>query len=1258
MMKKYIIAGLFGLLIAAASAMQINGPLVGASLERLAAAPTTPNIGRIYYDTTAGSPKICDGTSCTTIVTPAQMVAALGYTPEDVANKSTAQLLGSSDLLYPSQHAVKVYVDTAFSTTVQTTLGAIDSAAKTASGAAVTGQTLSLQTFDATHPGEVPASGGGTTNYLRADGTWAATPAGFANPMTTWGDLLFENSTPAAARLAGNVSTTKKYLSQTGTGAVSADPVWSQPAFSELSGVATKAQLPATTVYTDQANTYSAGPQSFGTQVATIQLPNTGTTGTTANKLAKMNGSGQLVVTATTDTSGAIGVVVAGAGTAGSADVAQMGQASCVFDNATTAGDFVQISSTTAGDCHDAGASAPATGQVVGRVLSTNVGAGTYPIAVIAGGGGGGGGSGALYIDSLTQSGFNVSLVNDVVSPTASQYYGTNSSSTRGWFNLPTGFANPMTTLGDLMYEDATPTAVRLAGNTTTTKKFLSQTGTGTISAVPSWLQPAFSDLSGICTVAQGCTGLGSLTLHSVLLGEGTSNVAFAVPGAAGIPLVSTGASSDPAFGTATVPGGGTGQTTLTAGALLTGNGTSAVTSIAAGTAKNRLVDTGTAWVSDAPETINFLQNFAAEQTTPLPTAFADGGTTIPVSLTGGTPNTTCTRNTTSPLNGAADFLMTINSGASRQGEGCAWTITIPKAYQVANGLMLSVYFPFATTGTLLSTDVQPWAYDVTNSKVIQPTWVSPIVGASGIAIAQFPIQSNTASIRVANYIARTSTGAATIEYDDVRLAPLGNQVTGVQASDWQAATFSTLAWQGLGTVTNNLQVRRVGDSIQIRGKFTTGTVTASQAQIPIPNNFGSTTSSAAIQANEIGEGHILRNIANTNVFLAPILQPSATYINVSVNLVSSANNPATPANANSTFGNAEVEDLDVTIPMAGLSSQQNIVTAQSFNVSTYLASGTRVTGTAPTSLGQYRSYLRNAGAVTYTETNGTPTATPNVTDGFALYNSTGFSGGDASGQPSKYDIFVGKSKVVKFSCNSSTGKTGFADVTPVISGTNTAGYFTTYDPTTGIFTIVPNLDGTATALKTGSDGTGGGFTASPVYCDIQVSPTALAVANTQQVWDGYQDSISGGCSNSSATFADLSACTGITTHTIASSGISCVQATGSAAGITCTFSQGGYYTVDATAQFDDNAVATGRMSARIVDGVTGNGTVVCPGIGATNQNQSYTIPFVGTYYAAAGTTYSFHIQIANNNGNTILLDQGAGITGESAVVWRIHSAY
>ncbi len=113
------------------------------------------------------------------------------------------------------------------------------------------------------------------------------------------------------------------------------------------------------------------------------EILNQATTGTTLNKLAKVTGApATAVLAATSDTGGVIGVVVDGAGTTGNAQIARGGQASCVFDAATTAGDYVQISSTTAGDCHDAGASYPGIGQVLGRVLTTNASAGSFVMLV------------------------------------------------------------------------------------------------------------------------------------------------------------------------------------------------------------------------------------------------------------------------------------------------------------------------------------------------------------------------------------------------------------------------------------------------------------------------------------------------------------------------------------------------------------------------------------------------------------------------------------------------------------------------------------------------------------------------------------------------------------------------------------------------------------------------------------------------------------------------------------------------------------
>jgi hypothetical protein len=52
-------------------------------------------------------------------------------------------------------------------------------------------------------------------------------------------------------------------------------------------------------------------------------------------------------------------------------------------------------------------------------------------------------------------------------------------------------------TLGDTLYSSASNTLAKLAGNTTTTKKFLVQTGTGSVSAAPVWGTVDGADVSG-----------------------------------------------------------------------------------------------------------------------------------------------------------------------------------------------------------------------------------------------------------------------------------------------------------------------------------------------------------------------------------------------------------------------------------------------------------------------------------------------------------------------------------------------------------------------------------------------------------------------------------------------------------------------------------------------------------------------------------------------------------------------------------------
>jgi hypothetical protein len=102
------------------------------------------------------------------------------------------------------------------------------------------------------------------------------------------------------------------------------------------------------------------------------EIANASSTGTTVNKLAKLTGApSTAVIAATSDTTGEVGVVIGGAGTSSNAQIAVLGIASCIADNATTAGDYVIIGTGTAGDCRDGTSTKPTTGQILGVWLTT-----------------------------------------------------------------------------------------------------------------------------------------------------------------------------------------------------------------------------------------------------------------------------------------------------------------------------------------------------------------------------------------------------------------------------------------------------------------------------------------------------------------------------------------------------------------------------------------------------------------------------------------------------------------------------------------------------------------------------------------------------------------------------------------------------------------------------------------------------------------------------------------------------------------------
>jgi len=158
--------------------------------------------------------------------------------------------------------------------------------------------------------------------------------------------------------------------------------------------------------------------------------------------------------------------------------------------------------------------------------------------------------------------------------------------------------------------------------------------------------------------------------------------------------------------------------------------------------------------------------------------------------------------------------------------------------------------------------------------------------------------------------------------------------------------------------------------------------------------------------------------------------------------------------------------------------------------IKTYItqqATNTRVTGSGPSSLGNYRSYLRAAGVRTYSETNGAPSTTPSTSNGYRLYAPANSANADASGEPSRYEIYIGTGKEPVIEFYSGTGRTGVVYTRPftrVAGGDVNGGVQTHYDPVSGVASIILPVYQTGD-FYTGLDSSGTPIT-SDIYFDIK----------------------------------------------------------------------------------------------------------------------------------------------------------------------------
>jgi hypothetical protein len=147
-------------------------------------------------------------------------------------------------------------------------------------------------------------------------------------------------------------------------------------------------------------------------------------------------------------------------------------------------------------------------------------------------------------------------------------------SGTLGATNGGTGTNNYAT--GDMLYSSASNTLSKLSGTTSTTKQYLSQTGTGSASAAPSWATISAADIgAGTLPAVRGGTGQSSYAIGDLLYADTTTTLAKLADVATGNALISGGVSTAPTWGkigltthvsgTLGLTNGGTGQTTANA---------------------------------------------------------------------------------------------------------------------------------------------------------------------------------------------------------------------------------------------------------------------------------------------------------------------------------------------------------------------------------------------------------------------------------------------------------------------------------------------------------------------------------------------------------------------------------------------------------------------------------------------------------------------------------------------------------------------
>jgi len=436
---------------------------------------------------------------------------------------------------------------------------------------------------------------------------------------------------------------------------------------------------------------------------------------------------------------------------------------------------------------------------------------------------------------------YNVLAVNGAGAPHWSTVNLGSSAAVSGSLGATNGGTGQTTyTLGDIVYSDATNSLAKLAGQTTTTQKFLSQTGTGTASAAPVWDTIPAGSITGLGTMSTqnaNAVAITGGTLDNVVIGGTTANAATFTTATA-TSFVGSGASLTSLNGSnvssGTIANARTTATNLNTASAIVARDASG--NFAAGTITANL--TGTASSATSATSATTATNIAGGAAGSIPYQTASGTTSLLATasgvLVGGTtpsystaPTLTGTNFSAIPNAALSNSSVTVNGTGISLGGSATITAANPFALTAGTGISFS-------SGT---------TYNGSAAITINSSVTSPIPAGSVMLFYQATAPTgwtqvttvglDDSALRIVTGSGGSTGGTTAFSTVFTNQTPTGSVSTTVNNT---TATMASYTPAGSISVTVGAGTLAVG-----AGTFAVGATTLTTAQIPShKHNIGS----------------------------------------------------------------------------------------------------------------------------------------------------------------------------------------------------------------------------------------------------------------------------------------------------------------------------------------------------------------------------------------------------------------------------------